>query len=89
MSDVPIRLSRGLRKALLAMNKAKSMGKRLGILASVGLKNLSLELPAVSEFSTNEVMGHSADRYKCTQTNRHTHARTHKHTHAYMHTHVL
>lgn len=62
MSDVPIRLSRGLRKALLAMNKAKSMGKRLGILASVGLKNLSLELPAVSEFSTNEVMGHSADR---------------------------
>ena len=67
MSDVPIRLSRGLRKALLAMNKAKSVGKRLGILASVGLKNLSLELPAVSEFSTNEVMGHSADRYESTQ----------------------
>lgn len=62
MSDVPIRLSRGLRKGLLKMNKAKSMGKRLGILGSVGLKNISLELPAVSEFSTNEVMGHSADR---------------------------
>ncbi|XP_064383450.1 trifunctional enzyme subunit beta, mitochondrial-like [Halichondria panicea] len=61
MSDVPIRLSRGLRKSLLAMNKAKSAGAKLSTLFS-GLKYLGIELPAISEFSTNETMGHSGDR---------------------------
>ena len=35
MSDVPIRLSRKLRKTLLTMNKAKSLGARLSLLSRI------------------------------------------------------
>nr|XP_058959667.1 trifunctional enzyme subunit beta, mitochondrial-like [Pocillopora verrucosa] len=62
MSDVPIRLSRPLRKTLLSLNKAKSLGARLGLLSKIRPKFLSPELPAVAEFSTGETMGHSGDR---------------------------
>lgn len=62
MSDVPIRFSRAMRAKMLAMNKAKSMGARLGLIASLRPKHLAPELPAIAEFSTNETMGHSADR---------------------------
>jgi len=62
MSDVPIRINRKLRKLLLELNKAKSIGQRLSILSSLRPAHLGLELPAVSEFSTGEVMGHSGDR---------------------------
>uniref|UniRef100_A0A2P2HXL2 acetyl-CoA C-acyltransferase n=1 Tax=Hirondellea gigas TaxID=1518452 RepID=A0A2P2HXL2_9CRUS len=62
MSDVPIRHSRAMRSLLLKLNKAKTAGQRLGLLSSLRLSHLIPELPAVSEFSTNEVMGHSADR---------------------------
>jgi len=62
MSDVPIRISRNLRKVLLELNKAKSLGQRLGVLKNLKLSYLGLELPAVSEFSTGEIMGHSSDR---------------------------
>jgi acetyl-CoA acyltransferase len=62
MSDIPIRLSRGLRKTLLASRKAKGFGGMLKLASRVKKSDLSLELPAVAEFSTGEVMGHSADR---------------------------
>eukprot|EP01134_Creolimax_fragrantissima_P008475 CFRG8475T1 len=62
MSDVPIRLSRGLRKTLLASQKAKGPAAMMGLLSKIKGSDLSLELPAVAEFSTGEVMGHSADR---------------------------
>lgn len=62
MSDVPIRHSRKMRSVMLKANKAKSLGQRLGLLAQLDLKSLVPELPAVAEFSTGEVMGHSADR---------------------------
>ena len=61
MSDVPIRVSRGMRKSLLDANKAKSTLSRLSTMFGA-LKSLGLELPAISEFSTNETMGHSGDR---------------------------
>lgn len=61
MSDVPIRVSRGFRKALLDFNKAKSTGTKVGTLLK-GLRQFGLELPAITEFSTNETMGHSGDR---------------------------
>jgi acetyl-CoA acyltransferase len=32
------------------------------LLSTLSLKDLAPELPAVAEFSTNETMGHSADR---------------------------
>lgn len=62
MSDVPIRFSRELRKRMIKSSKAKSFGEYLGLLAGLRLKDLTPESPAVAEFSTNEVMGHSADR---------------------------
>lgn len=62
MSDVPIRHSRSMRSLMLKLNKAKTMGQRLSLLSTLRLSHLAPELPAVAEFSTNEVMGHSADR---------------------------
>jgi acetyl-CoA acyltransferase len=61
MSDVPIRVSRGMRKILLELNKAKTFGARLRLLVPL-IRNLGLELPGITEFSTNETMGHSGDR---------------------------
>jgi len=62
MSDVPIRHSRKMRALLLKMNKTKTLAGRLSLLGSMRLSYLAPELPAVAEFSTNETMGHSADR---------------------------
>uniref|UniRef100_A0A8C6TI40 Trifunctional enzyme subunit beta, mitochondrial n=1 Tax=Neogobius melanostomus TaxID=47308 RepID=A0A8C6TI40_9GOBI len=62
MSDVPIRHSRKMRKTMLSLNKAKTLGQRLGLIGSIRLAHFSPELPAVAEFSTAETMGHSADR---------------------------
>jgi len=62
MSDVPIRHSRAMRGLMLKSTKAKTMGAKLNLVSQIGMKHLTPELPAVAEFSTNEVMGHSADR---------------------------
>lgn len=62
MSDVPIRISRPARQLALEMNKAKSTGQMLGNLLKLRPKHFSLDLPAVAEFVSGEVMGHSADR---------------------------
>lgn len=62
MSDVPIRHSRKMRSLMLKANKAKSLGQRLSLLASIRPNYLIPELPAVAEFSSGETMGHSADR---------------------------
>jgi len=63
MSDVPIRHSRKMRQLMLGINKAKTAGARAGmVLQMLNAKALTPELPAVAEFSTNESMGHSADR---------------------------
>ena len=62
MSDVPIRISRAARQLALAMNKARSMADMAKHLLKVRSKHLSLDLPAVAEFTSGETMGHSADR---------------------------
>jgi acetyl-CoA acyltransferase len=63
MSDAPIRHSRQMRKLMLSMNKAKNLQARLPIIwQMLSPKVWVPELPAVAEFSTNETMGHSADR---------------------------
>uniref|UniRef100_A0AAY5L1T4 Trifunctional enzyme subunit beta, mitochondrial n=1 Tax=Esox lucius TaxID=8010 RepID=A0AAY5L1T4_ESOLU len=62
MSDVPIRHSRKMRKTMLALNRAKTLGQRLSLIGSIRMAHLTPELPAVAEFSTAETMGHSADR---------------------------
>jgi len=66
MSDVPIRHSRKMRQLMLKSTKAKTMGAKLGLLASIRPDFLAPELPAIAEFSTNETMGHSADRLAAT-----------------------
>uniref|UniRef100_A0A7N8Y3F0 Trifunctional enzyme subunit beta, mitochondrial n=1 Tax=Mastacembelus armatus TaxID=205130 RepID=A0A7N8Y3F0_9TELE len=62
MSDVPIRHSRKMRKTMLSLNKAKTLGQKLSLIGGIRMAHLSPELPAVAEFSTAETMGHSADR---------------------------
>ncbi|XP_025935985.1 trifunctional enzyme subunit beta, mitochondrial isoform X6 [Apteryx rowi] len=62
MSDVPIRHSRKMRKTMLTLNRAKTLGQKLSLISKIRPDYFAPELPAVAEFSTNETMGHSADR---------------------------
>jgi acetyl-CoA acetyltransferase len=62
MSDLPIRHSRSMRKKLINSRKIKHPVGYLNLLLSLRGKDFVPELPAVAEFSTNEVMGHIADR---------------------------
>merc|ERR1712098_630443 len=66
MSDAPIRHSRKMRSLMLSANKAKSVGAKLSLLSKIRPDYLAPELPAIAEFSTNETMGHSADRLAAT-----------------------
>merc|ERR1719412_467449 len=66
MSDVPIRHSRKMRQWMLASQKMKTPVKMLGHVAKLRPAFFTPELPGISEFSTNEVMGHSADRLAAT-----------------------
>ncbi|XP_033916452.1 trifunctional enzyme subunit beta, mitochondrial isoform X1 [Melopsittacus undulatus] len=62
MSDVPIRHSRKMRKTMLTLNRAKTLGQKLAVISKIRPDYFAPELPAVAEFSTSETMGHSADR---------------------------
>lgn len=69
MSDVPIRWPRKSREWLIKHgSKVRSMTGKKGLFQALGkwkgskLSFFGIETPAVSEFSTDEVMGHSADR---------------------------
>jgi acetyl-CoA acyltransferase len=63
-SDVPIRLKRPLRQKLITLNKAMKKGPLGGIkhMASLKLKDLGIETPAIANYTTGEVMGVSSDR---------------------------
>ena len=62
MSDVPIRFSRPLRKRMMAASKMKSPAQMLGLLNGLKGSDFAPVAPGVAEFSTGEIMGHSADR---------------------------
>jgi acetyl-CoA acyltransferase len=62
MSDLPIRLNRSMRKLLISSRKIKSPMGYLKLLLKLRPKHFIPEVPAVSEFSTQETMGFSADR---------------------------
>ena len=66
MSDVPIRHSRKMRQWMLASQKMKTPMKMLGHVAKLRPAYFTPELPGITEFSTNETMGHSADRLAAT-----------------------
>jgi acetyl-CoA acyltransferase len=63
-SDVPIRFSKPIRKRLLGLAKAQKKGIPgvLGLLKGLQLKDLAPEAPAIANYTTGEVMGHSSDR---------------------------
>jgi len=65
-SDVPIRLTRPMRQALITMPKVMKKGGVLGAarhISNVGMKNIfALETPAIANYTTGEVMGVSSDR---------------------------
>jgi len=63
-ADVPIRFPKRMRERLLTLPKAMKKGP-LGILSNfkgLGLKDLAPEAPAIANYTTGEVMGHSSDR---------------------------
>jgi len=62
MSDVPIRVSRRLRKKLLESQKYKSPLEFLKLLKGFKFSDLKPELPAIAEFSTGDTMGKSCDK---------------------------
>mmetsp|Transcript_47194 Transcript_47194/g.118864 ORF Transcript_47194/g.118864 Transcript_47194/m.118864 type:complete len:475 (+) Transcript_47194:82-1506(+) len=62
MSDVPIRFSRPLRKRMIAASKIRQPMDYLKLLKGIKPADLAPEAPGIAEFSTNETMGHSADR---------------------------
>ena len=55
-----------MRNLMMSSTKAKTFGAKMNLLAQIRPDFLAPELPAIAEFSTNETMGHSADRLAAT-----------------------
>ena len=62
LSNVPILHSRSMSDKLAAMSRAKTMGQRVGIAASIRPKDFIPITPAIAEPSTGESMGQSAEK---------------------------
>jgi acetyl-CoA acyltransferase len=62
ISDAPIFAGRRLAQALVELSKAKSMGARLSILASLRPRDFTPEPPALKEPTTGLTMGESAEQ---------------------------
>jgi len=62
LSDVPIRVSKPIRKRLIASQKARSIGDRLGLLKGLRLRDLAPAVPGIADFSTGLTMGQNAER---------------------------
>lgn len=53
MSDVPIRHSRKMRKTMLSLNKAKTLGARLSLLGSIRLAHLAPEVLRYPQYTSH------------------------------------
>jgi acetyl-CoA acyltransferase len=62
LSDAPIRVSRPIRKRLIASQKARGVGDWLGLLSGLRARHLAPEIPAIAEPSTGETMGENGER---------------------------
>jgi len=62
LSDVPILHSRRMAQALVDLQKAKSLGARIGILSRLRPRDLVPQAPAIAEPSTGLTMGESAEK---------------------------
>ncbi|MBV7315008.1 acetyl-CoA C-acyltransferase FadI [Shewanella sp. NIFS-20-20] len=61
-SVLPIGVSKTMARALVDLNKARSVGQKLAILRRLGLKDLLPVPPAVAEYSTGLSMGQTAEQ---------------------------
>ncbi|WP_194757312.1 acetyl-CoA C-acyltransferase FadI [Aliidiomarina indica] len=61
-SVLPIGVSKTLARALVDLNKARSLGQRLSILKRLRFKDLMPVPPAVAEYSTGLTMGQTAEQ---------------------------
>jgi len=61
-SDAPIRISKGLRQALAKSQKAKGIGDYWKLLSSLRPRDISLDYPSATEFSTGHTMGEGCER---------------------------
>jgi len=61
-SVLPIGVSKKLAATLLALSKAKTMSKKMGLLSKLSLKDLMPVPPAVAEYSTGLSMGQTAEQ---------------------------
>jgi acetyl-CoA acyltransferase len=61
-SVLPIGVSKKLGRALVDLNKARSLGQRWNIIKKLGFKDLMPVPPAVAEYSTNLSMGQTAEQ---------------------------
>lgn len=61
-SDVPIAVSKPLAEALVELNRARSIGDRLGAFRNLKPRDLLPEPPALTEPSTGLTMGESAEK---------------------------
>ena len=60
-SDVPIRLGRGIRRAAMRLRQARTGRERLSALGMLRLRDLALELPSSSDFTTGLTMGSACE----------------------------
>ncbi len=66
LSDVPIQLKKNLRKRIVQSRKAKSLPDYLDLISGLAPTDLLPETPSISEYSTGETMGESADKLAAT-----------------------
>ncbi len=62
LSDIPILHSRRFAELLVQASRARSLGKRLAVLAGTRPRDLVPVTPAIAEPSTGETMGQSAEK---------------------------
>jgi len=62
LSDIPILHSRRMSEILVTASRAKTLGRRLGVLARIRPRDLVPVTPAIAEPSTGETMGQSAEK---------------------------
>lgn len=62
LSDVPIRLSKNMRKKIIEAQKARGLRGYLDLLPGLRPSDLVPEQPAIAEFFTGETMGENAER---------------------------
>ncbi len=62
LSDAPIRVSRPVRKRLIASQKARGAGDYLKLLKGLKARDLLPAIPSIADFSTGLTMGQSGER---------------------------